>query len=167
MSVKERLQRQLLAARKTSEALLADFNSPEEWTRQVHEGSNHALWFVGHMGVSDNFWVSLLDAEQTHEEENYQMLFGLGSQPTADPTKYPQASVVLSYMRERREKLLAILDALSDDELSRATPEGAPEFLSDFASVFESAIWHEGLHSGQLTVHRRALGHRPLGESSS
>jgi len=34
--------------------------------------------------------------------------------------------------------------------------------LADYAAVFEMAIWHEGLHSGQLSSVRRALGHGPV-----
>jgi hypothetical protein len=65
-------------------------------------------------------------------------------------------------MRERRRALLDVLDGLSDEDLARKTPVGAPEFLPDVASVFELAIWHEGQHSGQVSVARRALGHKPL-----
>ena len=65
-------------------------------------------------------------------------------------------------MRERRVVLLSVLDGMSDDDLARKTPDGAPEFLPDVASVFELAVWHEGQHSGQLSVARRALGHKPL-----
>jgi hypothetical protein len=58
--------------------------------------------------------------------------------------------------------MLRLLDSLSDEDFSRPTPEGAPEFLPDVGSVFEMAVWHEGLHSGQLSVVRRILGHKPL-----
>lgn len=65
-------------------------------------------------------------------------------------------------MRERREALLGILDELSDEDLGNKTPPGSPDFLPDIGSVFETAIWHEGLHSGQLSMIRRSLGHKPL-----
>jgi hypothetical protein len=65
-------------------------------------------------------------------------------------------------MRERRAALLCVLDELDESAFSQAMPKGTPDFLSDVASVFEMAIWHEGMHSGQLTVARRALGHQPL-----
>ena len=68
---------------------------------------------------------------------------------------------VLAYMRERRAVLLELLADLSDEDLAKPTPEGAPEFLPDIGSVFETAVWHEGLHSGQLSVARRALGFPP------
>ena len=92
----------------------------------------------------------------------YQQQFGMGSQPTDSPDDYPSPSVVLKVMRERRATLLKVLNSLADDDFNRPTPAGAPDFLSDIAAVFEMAIWHEGLHSGQLSSVRRALGHKPI-----
>ncbi|QDU93576.1 DinB family protein [Lignipirellula cremea] len=162
MSLKQILHRQLIAARETSEKLLEDFHTPEQWTKQVCDGSNHALWFAGHMGVSDNFWISLIAPERSQENAEFQRLFGLGSQPSANPQDYPSPEEVLQVMRERRQVLLEILADLTEEDLARPTPAGTPEFLPDLGGVLETAIWHEGLHSGQLTVHRRALGHQPL-----
>jgi hypothetical protein len=55
-----------------------------------------------------------------------------------------------------------ILEGLNDEDLDKPTPEGAPDFLATVRHVFELAVWHEGIHVGQLTVARRALGHAPL-----
>ncbi len=162
MSLQQRLQRQLHSTRQMSEKLLADFKSPHDWVHQVHPGCNHALWFVGHMANTDNFLLSLVSPASTIPLSGFNTRFGMGSQPTDQPDQYPPPETVLATMGERRSKLLEVLATLSDDDLAKKTPEGAPEFLPDFASVFELAIWHEGLHAGQLSVTRRALGHQPL-----
>ncbi len=162
MSLQQRLQRQLQNTRQMSEKLLADFKTPHDWVHQVHPGCNHALWFVGHMANTDNFLLSLISPASTVSLEGFNANFGMGSQPIDQPEQYPPPETVLTTMRERRAKLLEVLSKLSDDDLAQKTPEGAPEFLPDFASVFELAIWHEGLHAGQLSVTRRALGHKPL-----
>ena len=162
MDPKQRLQRQLVEMRQRSERLLADFRTPEQWTFQVHPTCNHALWFVGHMATSDNFFLSLIAPEKARQLPEFQARFGMGSQPTNDPTAYPPAESVQEVMRERREVLLSVLDSMNDEDLARKTPDGAPEFLPDVASVFELAVWHEGQHSGQLSIARRALGHKPL-----
>jgi uncharacterized damage-inducible protein DinB len=162
MQTKERFRRQLVAARDTSERLLTDFKTPEDWTRQVHPNCNHALWFAGHMTQSDNFFISLLAPEKARPLPEFSRLFGMGSQPTGDPTAYPPPDEVLAAMRERRAALLEILNSLDEEDFPKPMPKGTPDFLSDVASVFEMAVWHEGMHSGQLTVARRALGHQPL-----
>src|SRR5687767_3258387 len=162
MQLKERLQRNLVSVRQNSERLLADFKTPEQWTFQVHPSCNHALWFAGHMATSDNFFLSLVAPEKVKPLADFQATFGMGSQPTNDPAAYPAPESVQATMHERRETLLAALERMSEDDLAKKTPAGAPEFLPDVASVFELAIWHEGQHRGQLSVARRALGHKPL-----
>ena len=60
----QRLRQRLERSRGFSARLLEDFSTAEDWTRQLHEGGNHAVWFVGHMGTTDNFMISILDPEQ-------------------------------------------------------------------------------------------------------
>ncbi|MEX2026948.1 MAG: DinB family protein [Pirellulaceae bacterium] len=162
MSPKDRLRRQLVKTRELSEKLLADFHTREEWVHQVHPGCNHALWFAGHMANSDNFFLSLVAPPKSVKLEGFAPRFGMGSHPTSAPDDYPPPEDVLETMRERRQTLLGVLDQLSDDDLARPTPAGSPDFLTDFAAVFEMANWHEAMHAGQLSVTRRALGHQPL-----
>jgi len=162
MSLKQRLKGQIKRSRGYSEELLAAFETPEQWTHQVHENANHALWFAGHMGVVDDFMISVVDRSQVAGKEGYQEKFGMGSQPVSDPGQYPSPDEVLDYMRDRRKTLLSVLDALSEEDLLKPAPEGTPDFLTDIASVFELAAWHEGLHSGQVSVARKALGNAPV-----
>lgn len=162
MGVKERTEAQLKHARAFSEDLLTAFNTPEQWTHQVHENANHALWFAGHMGTVDNFMISLIDPSKCVEKADYNEKFGMGSQPTNNPADYPPVDEVLDFMRERRATLTEIFNSLSEEDLAKPTPESAPDFLPDYATVFEVCAWHEGLHSGQVSVARRALGNKPV-----
>ena len=158
----QRLRQRLESTRGFSTRLLEDFSTPEEWTRQLHEGGNHAVWFVGHMGTTDNFMISILDPGLAEEKEGFAGSFGMGSEPSSEITDYPPVEELLSFMTSRREVFLEILDGLDEEALDRETPEGTPGFMPDYASVFETAIWHEALHSGQLSMIRRALGHSPI-----
>lgn len=162
MSAKERMRGQLEFARNFTEGLLQNFKEPADFTFQVHPKANHAMWFAGHIAHSDNFFISIIDPSKAVEKEGFGELFGMGSQPTSDPSAYPSPEEVLSFLRERRETLLEVLDSLSDEDLAKATPEGTPDFLPDVSSVFEMAAWHEGLHAGQATVASRGLGNRPV-----
>ena len=71
---------------------------------------------------------------------------------------------MLGYFRDRRAALLKVVDDLSDEELSAPAPEknspiaGAP----CIGHILLFAAYHEGVHSGQLTIARRGLGHDPL-----
>ena len=164
MSTKKRLQSQLQHARGYSEGLLSSFEKPEDWTHQVHPSANHALWFAGHMGVVDNSMIRLLASEKSEKREGFQEKFGMGSQPSGRPDDYPPVAEVLDYMRERRSALLELLESLDEEDFAKPTPEGTPSFLPDVVSVFELVSWHEGLHSGQVSVASRALGNVPVSE---
>ncbi len=162
MSTKDCLNHQLVAARRMTERLLADFHTPEQWTKQVQSQCNHALWFAGHMGHTDNFMISILDPTQSRKVEGFGERFGTGSIPSPNAADYPPPEDVVAVMRERREKLLSLLDKMTDDALAKPTPQGTPEFIPDYAAIFGTVVWHEGLHSGQLTVLRKVLGLAPV-----
>jgi uncharacterized damage-inducible protein DinB len=162
MNAKASLKRALLQVRSLSEELLASFKSAEDWTYQVFPGANHALWFAGHMAVVDNHFIAAVDPGRAREIPVYERAFGKGSKPTNRSEDYPPPEEVLETMRQRRSVFLELLAAQSDEDLSRPTRPGSPGFLPDVASVFELAAWHEGLHAGQMSVARRALGHPPV-----
>lgn len=162
MSTKERLKGQLTRSRGFLEKILADFHTPQEWTHQVHSKANHALWVTGHLTTVDNFFISLLARDKAKDLPGYNEKFGMGSQPVADAAAYPAPEELLHNFRERRETLLGILDGMTDAQLMERMPDGSPDFLTDKASAFEIAAWHEGVHAGQATIARRALGKKPL-----
>ncbi len=161
MSFKARLRRQLVSARETSERYLQDFKTPEAWTAKVHASANHALWFVGHMANTDNFFISIVAPSRSVDRAGFAENFGVGSHPKSDVKDYPPVAEILAFMRDRRSVLLEIFDATPAEKFADPTPEGTPNFLADIGSVFETAVWHEGLHSGQLSVTRRSLGFDP------
>lgn len=162
MELVQRLTNRLTHAREFSLTLLQDFSTDANWTFQLHEGGNHALWFLGHIATTDNFMITLVSADLSEVPENYPALFGIGSTPSTEINDYPPVEEIKAYCQDRRNTLLEILAGLTDDDLATETPDGAPEFMPDFASVFEAAIWHEGLHTGQLSMLRRALGFAPI-----
>jgi hypothetical protein len=162
MKLADRLLRQLEQVRDTAEKMLAAFETPDDWTHQVVPGTNHALWFAGHMATADNYFISQIAPERERTFDGWDKHFGMGSKPTSDPDDYPPAAEVLDAMRERRGILLELLRGRTDAELNGPPAAGASDFLPDLGSIFEMATWHEAMHLGQITVVRRALGNRPL-----
>ncbi len=162
MTLAQRLLRQLDSVRGTSEKTLAAFKTPEDWTRQAVPGTNHALWFAGHMATADNYFISQVAPGREKEFDGWDKHFGMGSKPTSDPDDYPPVAEVLDAMRERRDVLLGLLRGRTEAELNGPPAAGASDFLPDLGSVFEIATWHEAMHLGQVTVIRRSLGNQPL-----
>lgn len=162
MTNQQRLKRLLTSTRQRSEKMLADFKMPEQWTHQVYPGANHAMWFVGHMASTDNFLTSIVAPQSAVTLDWLSKQFGMGSQPVAEASAYKSPEEMLGLMRDRREALLAALDTFTDESLGQKTPPKSPDFLPDLGSVFETAVWHESLHAGQLSVTRKALGFPPV-----
>ena len=162
MSLKDRLQRQLKQCRDATEGAFASFSTPEQWTHQVHGKANHPLWVAGHLALSDNFFLGVIQPERMSAPEGWDAKFGMGSQPVSDPAEYPAADEVMAYFRDRRATLLDVLESVEESQFETPTPEGTPDFIPDFGAIFEAAIWHEGVHFGQVTIAHRGLGFAPL-----
>lgn len=158
----ERYARQLLMTRDMSEKILSAFDTPEDWCRQVVPGTNHALWFAGHMATCDNYFISRIAPGKEKEFEGWDKLFGMGSQPTSDPDDYPPVAEIVDTMRERRSLLVDLIKGRTDAEIAGPPSAGATDFLPTVASIYEMTSWHEALHLGQITVVRRSLGHNPV-----
>ena len=162
MDTKERIENQLKLIRGISEQMLSVFTTPEEWTHRVHDRANHPLWFAGHVGSVDDFLMTAVAPERNSVPDGYREKFGMGSRPTSDPADYPPVEEVLAFWRGRRTALLEVLAGLTEEDLPKPCPEGVPEIMTDVASLFEAAVWHEAVHLGQVTVARRHLGHPPM-----
>ena len=162
MSRKEDFKASLGFARNYTDQLLQKFETPEDFVHQVHPDANHALWCAGHIANTDNFAIGFLAPDKVVEKPGYQELFGRESKPIGDVSKYPAPAEVLAYLKDRRETLLGILDSLSEQDLDKETPEDAPEFMPTLAAIFRVIVWHEGLHSGQVSVAHRSLGRSPV-----
>jgi len=162
MSTKDVFKEGLTMARGYSERLFAQFDGPSEWTHQVAPNVNHPLWVAGHLANTDNFALSLVAPDKAKDFAEYKAMFGGGSKPIPDASKYPDPIDVLATMQERRQVVLDVLEGLSDGDFDKSTPDGAPEFLPTVGSMFRVLIWHEGLHIGQATTAHRSLGKPPL-----
>ncbi len=162
MDLQPRLKARLEAVRKASESWLTAFQTPEQWMFQVAPGVNHALWFVGHMAVVDNMMLRILSPADHRSQPDLEAKYGVKSTPSASLADNVPPTELLEIMRERRQTFLAVLDRMSEADLSKPVPSGSPPMFSDLASMFELSIWHEGLHAGQMTVARRALGYSPI-----
>lgn len=166
MELRDHARHLLQFSRKFTEGLLASFKTPEDWVFQIHPKVNHAMWITGHLGLVDNSFIFRFRPDRGRKPEAWDQLFGFGSQPQPRVDVYPPVAEVQSYFRERREALLAVLDEMSEEELRAPAPApgerspiaGAPSIGHGFIFV----AYHEGLHSGQLTVAHRALGHAPV-----
>ena len=162
MSTVQRLIDGIKFSRAFAKQVLDEFHTVEDWLSRPHKRANHAMWFAGHMGLTDNSIIGMLNPSRVEKRPNFKELFGMGSTPSDDPADYPSPAEIRAWMDDRRSVLLELAESLTDEDLSRPTPPAAPPFLKDIGQVLQFLAWHEGMHSGQITVPHRALGHDPI-----
>lgn len=136
---------------------------PEEnWCHQVTDGCNHPMWIVGHMAWTDDYFLQKLGGKPSALPADWGEKFGMGSKPSSDAGAYPPASEVREKFNNLRESLVAWYRGLSDEQLAAPLPEDLSGFAPNHAAWAGTMGWHEGLHTGQLTMARKSLGMTPL-----
>ena len=125
--------------------------------------ANHALWVIGHLGLADNLFASRLLGEDPVKPEGWDELFWFGSEIHSDASKYPPVEDVLDYFHERRSNLLKVIDEVDDAVLLGPAPsEGMFSDAPNFGHMLFFVSFHEGIHTGQVTVAHRSLGNEPM-----
>lgn len=123
--------------------------------------ANHALWVLGHLAWTDDSILSALAGKPSALPAGFTEAFGMGSKPQPDAKRYPSVAEVKTQLAGRREALTGWLKSLSPAQLAAPLPKELSGFAPDHATLAATLAWHEGLHAGQLTVARRALGFGP------
>ena len=147
-------------ARQQTLGLLSDVPQ-DKLTHQPCAAGNHAIWIAGHIAYADDVFRSNLGNKPARCSDNWVKLFGMGSTPQADAGVYPSLSEVRNALADNREGLLAWFGSMNAEELAKPLPEDFRTFAANFGMLMTSIAWHEGLHTGQLTVVRKSLGLAP------
>lgn len=127
-------------------------------TAQPTPTSNHALWNLGHLAISNMWMASLIDGKPTGISDDQERLFGMQSVPTPDASAYPPFEDVKALYTRSGERLRAALRALKPADVF-ASCEGEPQtFCTDKLDAVFKAAWHEAWHLGQIAELRKALG---------
>ncbi len=159
------LAEQGLAALKFSRDVLLkmlDSIPADKVTAQPVKECNHALWVAGHVADTDDFFVRTLTGKPSGLPAGWSEKFSGGSKPVDDPKAYPALAEVKRVLADRREALIAYFRSLDRATLQAAPPEKVKFFGATQAAIPASIAWHEGLHTGQITMCRKGLGMGPL-----
>jgi hypothetical protein len=144
-------------------SLLADMKD-QPTVAPTPRGGNHPLWVLGHLAYAEAGLVSGFIKGEANPLAKWEKLFGMGSQPLPDASKYPAWDELVSEYEQVRANTLRLLDTYSDADFDR--PSKAPENLSDvFGTVIQVFLVlssHTAFHAGQVADARRAAGKKPL-----
>jgi hypothetical protein len=155
---------QITFARGYTTALLDGLDAAD-WYRMPAEGITHVAWQVGHLAFAQFRLVlvrvrGLRPDDGTVLSEEFVRLFGAGSVPDRDATKYPSPAEIRTVFDRIHERVMT--DMQSHPEADLDSPLLMPHRLAK--TKFESLMWcahHEMLHAGQIGLLRRLLGMAP------
>ncbi len=125
---------------------------------QAEGQPNHLLWTVGHLAMTYQWFANLLDGRPKSYPERYEALFGFGTKPTSDASQYPSLDEVRRVFDESYARILAAAQATSDADMPGAPLGESGGFVSNRLDVILKNAWHDGWHTGQLSVLRKFLG---------
>ena len=144
-------------ARQITTSLFGDIPQDQQ-TFQPLPGANHALWIIGHVGVADAFFLKEAAGQETKDLDRWLSLFFMGSKPMPRAADYPPLAEIRGLFDGSRERLITWAGSLSESQLDAPLPDSIKDFGASHAHLLGNLAVHEGLHAGQLTVIRKALG---------
>ena len=142
--------------------LVADI--PEErMCEQPAPGMNHAAWVLGHLTYVADSMIGVFDQKPAMSHE-WKTLFNLASKPFADRAAYPSKAELLAAYEKAYARLSAVVAEASEETLAREFPN--PKLRGSLPTIGIAMLHvlgsHHGLHLGQLSAWRRAMGLPPV-----
>ena len=138
--------------------LVADL-SEEQMCAQPAPGMNHAAWVLGHLAFVFDSMTAVFDQKPTMTPE-WKTLFNLASKPLPDATAYPSKAELLAAYETNYGRIVELVRATNEEMLAREFPNPRLRPLLPTVGVAMVHILtsHQGVHLGQLSAWRRALG---------
>jgi hypothetical protein len=129
-------------------------------TAPTPNGGNHPLWVLGHVAYSEAELRDQFILGKPNSLGEWKDLFGQGSTPLDDASKYPPFDEVLAKFAEVRADTLKLLATLSDDDLDKPSqaPQEAQAFFGTIGLCLSAIPLHFVFHAGQVADARRAAG---------
>lgn len=135
----------------------------DKLTLRACPDSNHAAFVLGHIAKTDDWFMSALGGPASTLPESWGPLFDGGAELRDSREEYPSKQELLDAMTDRREAMIGWLCSLSPQELLAPLRGGIEKIAPTLAALPSSTCLHEGLHAGQISTIRRALGIPRLG----
>jgi uncharacterized damage-inducible protein DinB len=126
---------------------------------QPFEGANHPAWILGHIVVTTDGVLKLLEKEPTAPPE-WQTLFGRGSTVSADRSIYPRKAELLAALEMAFDRAAAAASEANENQIAgphhvEMLQRGLPT-KGDLIALLLTT--HVAQHLGQLSAWRRAMG---------
>lgn len=151
------LLHQLRMSRGGTKLLLAGIPTDQFCTQPMPDG-HHAMWIVGHLASTDDYFGKEFAGVASALPKSWHELFGMGSKPASDASRYPAPAEVLQALDDRRAPLEKWIEGLSPEQLAKSNGKDWAPYAPTVGDLPFFIAWHEGYHAGQLAAVRRSLG---------
>lgn len=131
-----------LEVRRQTLGLLAKV-SDADFRCQAHPDFSPVGWHLGHIGVTEAYWVLQQCEGRACLSETYERFFSPTGHPKTNRTKLPARSDILAYLATVRDNLLAVLDRTD-------FPQSHP--LLQQGRIFRMLLQHEAQHQETMTL---------------
>lgn len=121
-------------------------------------GGCHTLWVLGHLAYTEQLIIRELMLGEANPLAEWKDLFDRDEVET-DASLFPPFDDVLATCRRVRASTIALIDALSEDDLdepSAKIPEGWEQTFGSRRLCLQFVADHWYMHRGQLADARRA-----------
>lgn len=145
---------------------LLDSVPQEQWFTIPPAGVAHIAWQVGHLAMAEyrlllDRFRGVVPEDAALMSEAFLALFGRASEPVPDPAQSPPAEELRATLERVHVQALAELARLTDADLDVANTRPHPLCTTRRDLLFWCSA-HEMVHTGQIALLRRQLGHAPL-----
>ena len=131
-----------LESRRQTLALFAHIGDAD-FQCQAHPDFSPVGWHLGHIGVTEAYWILQRCEGQASESEAYDRFFSPTENPKTNRINLPDRSDILAYLDTVREKMLRVLDRTE-------FPQSHP--LLQQVRIFRMLLQHEAQHQETITL---------------
>ena len=122
------------------------------------------MWILGHLVTSEAGMTAGFLLGERNPMAKWDALFGMGSEPVADASRYPSWDELLATFEKVRANTLKLLDTYSEVDLDRPSkaPEPLRQSFGTVGQVLQMVAHHAVFHAGQVADARRTAGKKPV-----
>lgn len=143
-------------------AYLDDLSDAQLLVRPL-PGTNHIAWQLGHLINAEHDMLSAVKpGAMPPLPEGFAKKHTKETAASDNPADFLTKAEYQKLAQEQRAATYALLDSMSDEQLSEPGPEAMRSYCPTIGSVFTMQGSHWMMHGGQWAIVRRKLGKPPL-----
>ncbi len=157
MTAKDVIKNSINMCHEVLTTYINDLSDADLMVRSV-PGVNHIAWQLGHLVASENHMVGQAGFSMPALPDGFAEAHTPETSSSDDSAKFFKKDEYLACMAEQREGTLAALEAATDADLGKATPEEMHAYAPTVGVAFNVVGIHLMMHAAQFVPVRRKLG---------